>query len=91
MTSSAVSHFFCPKTQPATTRKTASVGGQMQQACTILRKEMAWPRAVSGKCCSDAARPFLGVSSLNSGGVLAPPILSRRPIHSTLLTQHTVR
>lgn len=37
---------------------------------------MAWPRAVSGKSCSDAKRPFLGVSSLNLGEAATSPIFS---------------
>lgn len=35
---------------------------------------MAWPRAFSGKCGSDAVLPFLGASSQALGGVSAPPL-----------------
>jgi len=52
---------------------------------------MAWPRAVSGKSGSDAGRGDLSVSSLNLGGVSAPPLFPACKIIVNLLTQQTVR
>lgn len=47
---------------------------------------MVWPRAVSGKCRSDAVQPFLGVSSLNLGGGNTSPIFSTLQSISSLPT-----